>query len=230
MKQAIPTSRNIWFDLFRFVLVYFVVSIHYNGGSPYAPLFRLAVPMFFMMSGFFIYTEDKTKREGKAINFIKNSFQYLLAATIIYVCYDVVKLIVNNGDVINYLGHRYYTDFVKGFIIQNRPLTSGYHLWFLIAFFLCSVIHYLFTKFELCDLYIFIVPIALMISMCCGGYLKAIYHYPLALSYTRNAFYMGFPMFALGYILGKLKFTEFKPWQTLLLGMGAVGSLFFSPR
>ena len=53
MQQNVK-SRNVFLDLFKFFLYFLVIAIHLAGES-YSnfPLYRLAVPMFFLISGYF---------------------------------------------------------------------------------------------------------------------------------------------------------------------------------
>ena len=48
------SQRNVFLDLFKFFLCYLVIAIHLAGESYwYFPVYRLAVPMFFMISGYY---------------------------------------------------------------------------------------------------------------------------------------------------------------------------------
>ena len=219
------SKRNILIDIFKYVLVIFVIGIHYCNTDNTLPILRMAVPMFFMLSGFFNFVEDKDSQEKKNKNFIKNSFKYLLIGSLAYICYDFIRCVINNGDIGQFFRGLYYTNFVRDFIFLNNPNNSGYHLWFLIALFVCSLIHYLFCKFDKTKMYYFLIPVLLIIFFLFNGYLHKFFEYSLDHCYTRNALFMGLPIFAIGYNLGKLKKHKFSTKQTILLGIFAVISL-----
>lgn len=84
-------KRNIFLDLFKFVLCYFVISIHYNSGSFFYPIFRIAVPMFFMISGFFLYSSNKDVQQQKNIQFIKNSLKYMIVGFCVCFFNDLIS-------------------------------------------------------------------------------------------------------------------------------------------
>jgi hypothetical protein len=58
--ERLQKRRNFYLDLFKFFLCFLVIAIHLTGDIYwYFPVYRLAVPMFFIISGYFNYSEDK---------------------------------------------------------------------------------------------------------------------------------------------------------------------------
>ena len=60
MTVSAVKKRNLWLDLFKLFLAFLVVCVHtvrdtYNQ----MPLYRLAVPVFFMISGYYLFNKDK---------------------------------------------------------------------------------------------------------------------------------------------------------------------------
>ena len=75
MKQG----RNLWLDLFKLCMCWMIISIPFAWDTYwYHPIYRLAVPLFFAISGYFNYRKDTEKAKAGAVNFIKRSFRYLL--------------------------------------------------------------------------------------------------------------------------------------------------------
>jgi len=216
-------TRNICLDLFKYVLAFLVVLIHFNKKSTLIPLCRLAVPTFFMISGFFVYCDDKTTEEGRNKKFIKSSLKYLLIGFLFYIIYDFINCFRYGNNLGSFFKGLFYEDFVNKFILRNIPITSGSHLWFMIALFVISIVHYFCCKFNLTKYYPIISPILIIISLCFRGYFHFFFNYSIASNYTRNAIFMGFPIFAIGYMLGKYKNKDFKVWQTIIFGVLAVG-------
>ena len=228
MEKSQVSHRNIFLDLFRYVLVFFVISIHYNSSSNFMSIFRVAVPMFFMISGFYNYTDCKDKRLSKCYNFMKSSLKYLLIGTSIYFVYDIYKCIFNGKSVVSFFSRLFYKDFCSDFFLFNISNTSGYHLWFLIALFVCSLIHYIFVKFDKCKLYYVITPILLVIVFCMNGYLHLIFDYSQPLEHYRNVVFMGLPLFFIGFLLGKLKDKRFSKRTNALFALLSFYFLIFS--
>ena len=58
MEQA-TNKRNVYLDLFKYFLSFLVIAIHLTGEYySHFPLYRLAVAMFFLISGYFNYSPD----------------------------------------------------------------------------------------------------------------------------------------------------------------------------
>lgn len=63
-------SRNYSIDVLRLLLSFAVVVIHVHSGKLYDyvdPICRLAVPVFFIISGYFIYDEGINKKVKKGL-------------------------------------------------------------------------------------------------------------------------------------------------------------------
>lgn len=228
MEQAKTVKRNIFLDLFRYILVFFVISIHYNGTAFFMPLYRLAVPMFFMISGFFNYSNEPEKQQKKSYDFIKSSLKYMLIGFLIYIAYDLIKCLISGGRILNVLSRIFYKNYIVDFLFFNNPNNSGYHLWFLIALFVCSLIHYIFVKTGKCKFYYILAPIFLVASLCMSSYGHLVFNYSLSLNCTRNAVFMGMPLFSIGYLLGKLKNKKFSLKHSLIFATLGIGLLFLS--
>ncbi len=228
MEKMQRANRNIFLDLFRYVLVFFVISIHYNGSTFFTPIYRLAVPMFFMISGFFNYAKDSEKQLQKSYGFIKGSLKYLVIGFAIYIVYDLIECMIADGKILKVISRIFYKNYIVDFLFFNSPNDSGYHLWFLIALFVCSLIHYIFVKLDKCKFYYVLAPLFLIASLCIGGYFHSIFNYSLPLSFTRNAVFMGMPIFSIGYLLGKLKYKKFNYKHSLIFAFLGAGLLFLS--
>jgi len=228
MENAHTSQRNIFLDLFKYVLVFLVISIHYNSYSLLMPVFRVAVPMFFMISGFYNYADSKEKRLKKCYGFMKSSLKYLLIGTIIYFVYDIYKCIFNGENVVEFVDRLFYKDFSNDFIIFNTSNTSGYHLWFLIALFVCSLIHYLFVETDNCKLYYYLTPILFILVFSMNGYLHLVFDYSQPIEHYRNVLFMGMPLFSTGFLLGKFRNKQFSSKIKVLFALLGSYFLFFS--
>ena len=58
-------GRNIYLDLFRFFLAFMIICIHLTGDTyAFYPVYRLSVPMFFMISGHLFANSDFQSSSG----------------------------------------------------------------------------------------------------------------------------------------------------------------------
>ncbi len=223
MRTASGT-RNIYLDLFKFFLCYLVIAIHLAGESySFFPLYRLAVPMFFMISGYFNFTSDKEKLKKKSVSFIKRTLKYMLVGFAIYIVFDFVMCYVDGHGVGYYFTTLFYEDFLLDFFILNRPITyTGAQLWFLIALFVVSLIHYALVRFDKVHYYKIIIPVCYLIYFFFAGYMYLLQNTDMPVRYTRNALFFGLPNFALGFTLAKYNFHKKAWYKYIYLIIGVV--------
>lgn len=216
-------GRNLWLDLFKICMCWMIISIHFVWESYfYHPIYRLAVPLFFAISGYFNYRTDTEKAAAGAITFIRRSFRYLLVGFAFYIVFDFIMCYVDGNGVGYYFTTLFYEDPLFEFFFLNRPITySGAQLWFLIALFVVSLVHYALLKFGKEKWYRYIVPATLLIQLFFGGYMRLFQDTDMPIRYTRNAWFMGLPFFGMGYLLAQYDFHKKRwyKWLYLLLGI-----------
>ena len=224
--ESPPKGRNIYLDLFKFFLCFLVIAIHLAGESyAHFPLYRLAVPMFFLISGYFNYTPDVTHLQKKALTFIKRTAKYMVVGFLIYIVFDFVMCFVEGHGVGYYFTTLFYEDFLLEFLFLNRPITyTGAQLWFLIALFIISLVHYGLVRFNKLHYYKVIIPVCYAIYFFFAGYMYLVQNTDMPIRYTRNAWFFGLPNFALGFTLAKCNFHK-KSWYKYIYL--ALGVLFF---
>ena len=225
--KSTTTERNILLDLFKFFLCYLVIAIHLAGETySHFPLYRLAVPMFFMISGYFnYYTPEQEQCRKKAVGFIKRTWHYMTLGFLIYILFDFVMCYVDGHGVGYYFTTLFYEDFLLEFFFLNRPITyTGAQLWFLIALFVVSLIHYVLVRFDRLHYYKIIIPVCYLIYFFFAGYMYLLQDTDMPIRYTRNAWFMGLPNFALGYTLAQFDFHKRTWYKYFYL---ALGILFF---
>ncbi len=224
--QQLTSKRNVYLDLFKYFLSFLVIAIHLAGETySYFPLYRLAVPMFFLISGYFNYTSDAQKLKEKSISFIKRTAKYLIVGFLIYIIFDFVLCLVEGKGVGYYFTTLFYEDFLLEFVFLNRPITyTGAQLWFLIALFIISLVHYLLVRFNRIHYYKVIVPVNFAIYFFFAGYMYLVQNTDMPIRYTRNAWFLGLPNFGLGFLIARIDFHK-KSWYKYLYLL--TGILFF---
>ena len=224
------SGRNIYLDLFKFFLCYMVICIHLVGQN-YAvyPLYRLPVPMFFLMSGYFLYTPDAERAKTRAPGFIKRCATYLAVGIVLYTVYEVIAYLVDGTSVGWLLTTLFYDDpslFWFRFFFENAPIpyyTVGAQMWFLIALFTVSLVHYLLARCGKLGWYRVIVPVAFL---CYFFFTAGVYFFQpetdVPMRYMRNAWFFGLPCFGLGYLIAGIRWPRTRLAQVVygLLGVG----------
>lgn len=226
------TGRNIYLDLFKFFLCYMVICIHLvQTAYPIYPLYRLSVPMFFLISGYFLYTVDGDTARRRAPSFIRWCATYMAVGIIFYTVYEVIAYIVDDISVGWLLTTLFYDDpalFGFRFFFENAPIpyyTVGAQMWFLIALFTVSLVHYLLARFGKLGWYKVIVPACFV---CYFFFTAGVYFFQpetdVPMRYMRNAWFFGLPCFGLGYLIAGIKWPRTRPAQMIY---GVLGVIFF---
>jgi hypothetical protein len=181
--------------------------------------------MFFMISGYFNYHKDRETLTKKSVTFIFRCVKNMLLGFGLYIVYDFVMCYVNGNGVGYYFTTLFYENLWLDFFILNRPITySGYQLWFLIALFVVSLLHYLLVRYRKEHWYYAIIPIGVAIYLFFQGYMHLFQYTDMPIRYTRNALFFGLPMFGIGFTMAKYHFHK-KTWYRY--GYLGFGILFF---
>lgn len=198
-------KRNLALDLFKVFLAFLVICIHFAGEAyPFFPLYRLAVPTFFMISGYFNYHPEREVREKKTRAFLSRSVKYMVFGFGLYVVFDFFLCYAEGKGVGYYFTTLFHDDLFLDFFFLNTPVTySGYQLWFLIALFVLSLIHFLMVKHRKEKWYYLLVPACIAVYLFFSGYMHLLQYTDMPIRYTRNALFFGLPNFALGYLMAK---------------------------
>ncbi|MCG1035931.1 acyltransferase family protein [Polaribacter sargassicola] len=179
-------SRNISLDLFKIILAVFVVLIHCfflkdisldvyylttNG------LFRTAVPVFFIINGYFFtqVIEKKTIVKWMKRVFILY-FVWMLIYAPLWFHLDVKSILIN---------------FFVGF----------HHLWYIKALLLCGMLLYVMKKMKI--KFLFLISFILFFLGSLIQFLKNIHILYFDVYSHRNFLFLGLPFFILGYLIRK---------------------------
>lgn len=192
-------------DLAKLVGSFFVVCIHFwfpgTFGSLVETLARYAVPMFFIITGYFSYGVDSSRIQKRTGHILK----LYCTAIVMYVLWGCISTELDGGSTVAYLIKTIPDpdEFVSWIIIQADPFTG--HLWYLAALLVVYQVYRMYVCFwgtnavNYRPLYI--------IGLCTF----AIYFYTYILpspfgddvvqKVCRNAWFTGIPMFTLGLFL-----------------------------
>ena len=218
VKKAIKNTelvRNYSIDALRFIAVCFVVYIHIfaiNQSFVFSNSFswkitdvlfglsRLAVPIFFAISGWFIFSRNRTNQIEKLQKQIPRLIKLLIMATIgtglsLWILAKL-HLVVIPFD---------YFPQIKGlfemFIFGKSPTIAP--LWFLVSLIIVEILYWLVSLKSKRDNWLIVVAVIFLgINLAFTTYRPVTGFPELSFSMTETWF-MGFVWFSLGYFLAK---------------------------
>lgn len=159
-------DNNNSIDIVKLIMAIFVIAIHtmplYNINNEYIKIitesiFRIAVPFFFITSGYLIGNRLKSKNKKEKLEYIKNSISkniklYLLWS-IIYLPINLIEYFTNNESIVFNILH-----YIRGLFFIGEHYNS-WMLWFLLSIIYTLILFYIIIKLDLsknsiCFLYI----------------------------------------------------------------------------
>lgn len=207
----IKTQRTVGLDFLKYLCSFLVIIIHSEMTTKadlfVLPITRIAVPIFFMITGYFYTGSVERNRTGKQI---KKIFGLIIFSNALYFVWDILKTLLKNGSVTEYLKSFLSWEKWVDFLVFNKPPHKG-SLWYLTALLYVLIIMYFLKKMGLKSfrkLYI-LIPILLAFNLVLGNYAPLIFGKNLKLVYSRNFLFAGIPFFLLGDYIYHKKF-EFK--------------------
>lgn len=175
-----------------------IVFLHVH--TPYQeyilPLTRCAVPCFFMISGFLIYSDDKTYFEKRLKRSIKRITGILIWSTVVFMIVKFIFAIHDND--FSFISLRAFVDFI---LFNENPF--GFHLWYIGAYLYTLIIVLVFSKNNKMKYIYWAIPILLLTDLCLGKYSIVLWHREFPFIIVRNFLCVGIPYFSIGLRLSK---------------------------
>ena len=187
------------------ICAFLVVVIHFpmKYGYYFYPIVRIAVPCFFMISGYFLYNDNREKMLSNLKRALSKTLQVTIWAYAFYLLVEVFKSIIF-GSSLNIVSHTWLY-----YIIAGPQIGSSSHLWYLIAYLETLIVVFLCTKNNTIKMLWWLIPIGLVANLLLGKYgfllppfdfsSVGVPNYIMA----RNVFTIGIPAFAIGLLLRK---------------------------
>ena len=171
-------------------------------GILFDALARFAVPLFFMVSGFYSYeiTEKQVKRR------IVHIFRLLLFAVATYTLWNMLRYLIAvdiHGMIQYFLSYLSIKSLLK-LVLLNIPLCAV-HLWYLYAILYVYVCYLIELVFKINKKIVFVISFLLLILHVLLGEGLAICKINVPISIVRNFALMGIPFFGLGLLVNKYR-------------------------
>ena len=197
------TTRNPYIGIVKFILSCMVVFIHFMlpgiFGEVVNCLARIAVPFFFLVSGFYSYS----KEASVLLRRLKRNLGFLIGFSLLYLLWGIIKAVfITQVGITAYLRDTFTFRALWQFIILGvNPFSN--HLWFLSALIMCYLFIILVRRNVPgdCILYVtmvIILSVFLVLSTVLPALGIIISHY-----YYRNGWLFGIPMFLIGMLIRK---------------------------
>ena len=203
------------------ICAYAVVLLHIRfpgtAGNVTNVLARFAVPVFFMVSGYFCFRGDETEfvRTGKKICHV-----LILIAAAFPVCavWELIQNRIDGDSQRKWLESLFSGEHIRQFLIYNNSSQVKWHLWFLPALLYCYLLFAMVSRFRLYRIAYVLIPVLLLIHF--GMEEFSVY------------LLTGFPFFMAGHLIHRYQenleewFAGKREWLLYVLVIaGGIGSL-----
>ncbi len=225
--------RNRTLDMVKAICAYAVVLLHVhfpgNAGIIANVLARFAVPVFFMVSGYFCFRGDDTEfiRTGKKIRHV---LKLMLVAFPVCCLWELIQNYIDGASQKEWLEALVSGEHIRQFLLYNNSSQVKWHLWFLPALLYCYLLFALAARFRICKQAYVLIPVLLLIHF--GMEEFSTFLFPekhFRVMQFRNYLFTGFPFFMLGHLIHRHQ-EKLEAWFAgkkvlLLYGMVAGGGI-----
>ena len=197
MRHSDPNAaRNYKLDLLRFICACLVIMIHISFAEHDAvnPLTRIAVPIFFMISGYFYSCVRSRNAERRQIK--KIALLTALGTLLHFTVYTIIELFGGNS-LLGWLGQNFTLKSAIELLFFNVVPFSA-PLWYLLALLYVLITVWLFEKLIPRKYLYCAIPILLLCNLCLGAYAIPLLGHAPDLFLSRNFLFAGLPFFLLG--------------------------------
>lgn len=193
------TKKNYTLELLKLFASYMVVFIHvtFYGemGIIMDALARFAVPLFFLISGYYSYQIEPQKIKKR----IRNILTLFIFASVSYTLFEITPLLLksNIDGIVAYFNYYLNIKTLIKIFMFNIPISS-LHLWYLLAILYVYIIFYFSTIFRFKEKTIFSISFSLLFLHILLGECFSAFGIVMPNSILRNFLLMGIPFFSLG--------------------------------
>lgn len=208
-QKRINKSLNVLKCLAVFGVICIHCSVYKIGfkGTVIDSLFRFAVPVFFLTSGFYSYFDNNEKAVRKYKTRIEKLLVLFLISNVIYFIFDCY--VTGNYNILAKLIEMFSISNCYKYLIFNVSPTYA-HLWFIQALIYCYIIFLIMSRLNIPHdkLYSYI-PLLLLGAIFIGE-ISCLMGFKFSYYFYRNFLFMGLPFFTMGYLIHdkKDKFTN----------------------
>lgn len=184
---------NMWKGLGAFFVVFIHCSFPSPAGGMMNGLARFAVPLFFMVSGYFSYGRGRETVRRR----LKKTFWLFLFANAVYFLWKLVMLASDKELTAGAVSRLFSLTALKKLLLWNQS-PFIYHLWFVGALLYCYLFYGLLVRWKAEERVYFLIPLGIGANLILGEGLTALgHHIPVAC--VRSFWLTGLPFFLWGH-------------------------------
>ncbi len=217
-SAGMGASRASSLDVLKCVAAFFVVCIHF-GTLWISPIVRCAVPIFFVITGYYY---PMMEEKGKFWKHIRKLLIMVIGASVLYGINELLDM-RSQGTLDEWISNTFRLKSIVRKIIHDSPL-FGYHLWYFFAALYCLIIFHYADKWRLTKWLRYATPVLLLVLFFSN--FKPIPHIG-----TRTFLFMGLPCMMIGrcirenndkafHFLSNERYLWFYTFGALLLAYG----------
>ena len=218
--------RNHTLDVIKLIASYMVVFIHilFYGkvGIAVDALARFAVPLFFLVSGYYSYKLPPEKIKRRIVHLIT----LLAFSVLVYTGYNVLCLLLEQDipGIGAYFSRYENPKTIKKLLLFNIPVHTE-HLWYLYAIIYVYLAFYISSILHIPDSLILAVSVILLMLHLFLGECLSFLGIDVPAHFVRNFLLMGIPFFGLGLFTKKHQQKLLKIPDWLLVFFAVLGVL-----
>ena len=204
--REVKMKRNQSIDLLKLISVFLVVVGHNQFSKHFGFIMdassRFAVPIFFMITGYFVI---------KSVNISTTLKHQMIKLAKYYITYELVYLAYEFAIALSEMSFSGFNDNLLMYIkyILSAP-TIGVHLWYIINIIWVMMIVYIFNKFNKLNVLFIASSILYLIGIIISNLSQQIFQQALPLYATRNFLFFGLFYFMLGMYISKINIDNIK--------------------
>lgn len=213
----------------KFLCIMLIIGIHttFPFEHQYILQFsRIGVPIFFMISGFFVMREGIQDEKEYLLKSIFKMLKILAGAYLLYFAWFSLCNFYSLNELFIFIKDN-YNKLLVGFVRSGGGY--GYHLWYIASYIHVLLIYLFSIRFKLKKYLFLFIPIGLCLNFVLGKYHGLFFDgsfVPEQL-YHRNALTVGMPFFLLGGLLRRYshylsKIRRINLWILLMIGLQLV--------
>jgi len=201
-------QRNYSLDIFKLIASFFVIIIHCTSGFPnhdyLVATARFAVPVFFIISGWYSYNAVTSRNYKKIWKRIVSLLRLFIIAELTYILYSMISELTIGVKFSDWIVKIVNEDSFRRFILFNHTLPFG-GLWFLPALiyvYIAALVIMKINKPQLFTAFAFITA-GLIIAQPFISKDEPLWH-------IRNFVTTGLPLFSIGFLMKRHEKTLLK--------------------
>ena len=198
-------KQNECLNFFKGLACIFVVILHVRFpvekiDGPIQCIARFAVPLFFMISGYYCSFGDEKEHIQKLPRKIKHILRICIVSFIFWIIIQYSVCFMGNGqhDIVALTKSMFsFTSLIRLIILNDDPVISI--LWFLLALLYCYIIYYCCALMKITRVLPLLIIPFLSVHFCLGNIGNGLFGMSIDVEYYRNAWFMGIPLFMIGH-------------------------------